>query len=128
MADQSHEFALEKLLGDFGPTPLEDTPYFAAVGRFIVAYANAEAVLHLTTRLLSSMPEDKARIIFAGMRLTDLAARLRPILLLEGNKSPRYKEVDACLTQLDIIATERNKLVHRMVSYSEKTIRASKIC
>jgi hypothetical protein len=55
-----------ELLALFGEMSREDTPYFAAVGRFIVEYAAAEAAAHLLARHLSGLSDEKARIISAA--------------------------------------------------------------
>ncbi len=91
----------------------EDQKHFAAIGQFITAYSLAEAIVHSVARQFSGIDDELARIIFAGMRLGDVAERLRG---LTRSKGEIYSEIDACLTHLDGIATIRHKLVHRTVT------------
>jgi hypothetical protein len=44
---------------------------FEALGRFVTAYATAESGVHILARTLSGLADEKARIVFGGMRLTD---------------------------------------------------------
>jgi hypothetical protein len=117
------------ILGQLSP-PLpspEDEPYMAALGRFIVAYAMAEHQVHLLARHLTRLSDAKGRIIFGGMRLGDLSERIRGLLRATKASAKRYTEADACLQQLDLIATQRNNLVHRFVSYRDKQILVTNI-
>jgi hypothetical protein len=107
--------------------PPEDDPYFAAYGRFIANYAAAEQAVHFLARRLSRLTDAKARIIFSGMRLSDLAERVRGLLRVTNSTSKKYNEIDACLTQLDLISDERNKLIHRWVIYSNRKIWVSNV-
>ena len=107
--------------------PDDDTPYFAAIGRFITTYAMAEHQVHVLARKLSRMSDAKGRIVFSGMRLGDLADRIRGLLRTTGASKKRYDEIDRCLRQLDLIATQRNNLVHRFVRYSSGKITVTNV-
>jgi hypothetical protein len=109
------------------PTPPEDEPYFAALGRFITSYAIAEHQVHLLARRLTRLNDAKARIVFSGMRLGDLAERIRGLLRVTRTTIKRYNEIDLCLQQLDFIATQRNNLVHRYVIYQHGQIEVTNI-
>lgn len=113
--------ALGSVFRPFMPPP-EDDPYFAALGRFITSYAGAEGYVHELVRKLSRLSEPRARVVFGGMRLGDLSERIRGLMRVSNAGAKTYNEVDACLTQLDIISTQRNKLVHRFVKYHDKKI------
>lgn len=123
MANDPHSFE-QKLLALLSPPlpPKEDDPYFAALGRFIVSYANTEHDVHGLARQLSHVTDAKGRIIFSGMRLGDLADRIRGLLQVTKASARICDEVDACLRQLGDIANERNKLVHRFVMYRKQEI------
>jgi len=112
------------ILGQVNPSPSssEDEPSMAALGRFVVSYANAEHQVHLFARDLTRLSDAKARIVFSGMRLGDLSERIRGLLRVAEISTKRYTEADACLQQLDLIATQRNNLVHRFVQYHNKRI------
>jgi hypothetical protein len=92
----------------------DEAAYYAAVGEFILAYAAAEAALHLAVRHFSGLDDANARIVFAGMRLKDLSERLRA---LTRSKPKDHEEIDYLLVQLDLIREERDKLVHRRVEF-----------
>jgi hypothetical protein len=98
--------------------PESEPGYFAELGRMITAYARAEAGVHFLARHLSGMPDAKARAIFGRMRLPDLIELIRQMMRVDEKADDVYQEVDACLVQLNVIADERNKLVHRMVDYA----------
>jgi hypothetical protein len=108
------------------PSP-EDEPYMAALGRFIVAYAMAEHQVHLLARHLTRLSDAKARIIFSSMRLGDLSERIRGLLRVNKASQKRFNETDVCLQQLDLIARQRNSLVHRFVRYHNKRILVTNI-
>jgi len=90
-----------------------DQKHYAAFGRFIAAYALAEAMLHTAARYFSGIEDAAPRIIFSGMRLGDLAERVRG---LTRSKGEIHSEIDACLIHLEKIAKVRHKLVHRTVT------------
>ncbi|SRR5260370_32466199 len=92
-----------------------ETAYFAALGRMIAAYAAAEASVHWLARHLSGLPEVKARAVFGGIRLRDLTDTIRQMMRIDKILDGTLKDVDACLVQLDTIASQRGKLVHRMI-------------
>jgi len=103
----------------------DDKPYYEAIGRFVVAYAQLEGVLHTLARRLSGLKDDKARIVFSGMRLGDLNTRIRGLLRVT-KRSPKVKaDIEACLSQCDVIGIERDKMVHRYVQYATGTISIS---
>jgi hypothetical protein len=106
-------------LTDLGLIPYGETTatYYEALGRFITAYASAEAGVHELTRCLSKLSEEKARVIFAGMRLGDLTDRIRAMLRTDKVDEKICSEIDTCLVHLDKIAEARNKLVHRAVTF-----------
>ena len=60
------------------------------------------------------------------MRLGDVAERIRGLMRYENVESGKYDDIDACLNQLDKIATQRNNLVHCCLVYAEKA-RATKL-
>lgn len=119
------------MLGAFGPTagpplplwfqanfakqqqkPDEDRIY-AAFGRFIASYALAEAAFHVAARFFSGMPDNKARIVFSGMRLGDVIDRLRAFvhgMLLAS-------DVEEAIIQFNKLGDVRDQFVHRLIEY-----------
>jgi hypothetical protein len=110
---------------DQPPDPPKEDECFAAFGKFIANYASAEHSVHTVARRLSRLTDAKARIIFGGMRLGDLSERIRGLLRVTKASDKKCSEIDACLIQLDLIAVQRNKLVHRWVHYFDGQILAS---
>jgi hypothetical protein len=91
----------------------EEARYFEAIGRFIVAYAAVESIIHQLARKLSGLKDEKARILFAGMRIGDLVSRTRGILR-DSRRGPSVRQnIEACFAQFDVIGLERDRLVHR---------------
>jgi len=120
MSETPRQNALLGLLSDASiPSPIakNDDAHFAALGRFVVDYATAEAVVHMLARALSGMSDEKARAVFGGMRLSDIAERVRAMLRINNAPPETFSEVDACLSHLDVIAERRHKIVHRSVAY-----------
>lgn len=101
------------------PIPEKNSAHFESLGRFIVAYANAEGAVHMLARRLSNLDDEKARAIFSGMRLSDLTDRIRHMMRLDKVDQETSAEVDTCLVQLDLIAQRRHKIVHRSVSIGD---------
>ena len=116
MSDDRYTDALAKLLGYEAPPT--DKTHYEALGRFIATFANTEGMVHVLTRKFSGLTDEKARIAFGGMRLSDMTDRLRQYLGLDNIANETFSEIDYCLTQLSSIAERRHKLVHRGASYS----------
>lgn len=109
------------------PSREEDNRYYAAVGRFIIAYAGAEAAVHLVARKLLQIRDDRARVVFGGMRIGDVVSRVRALLKLSKRSEKIKAEVEECLVQFDLIGTARDKIVHRLVDFAGGKIRVSNI-
>ena len=92
--------------------PDEDRIY-AAFGRFVASYALAKSALHIAARHFSGMPDDKARVVFSGMRQADIIDRLRSLI-----PSDKTDEVSQLLSQFSHITVARNQFVHRLVNTS----------
>jgi hypothetical protein len=98
---------------------VEDESHYAALGRFITAFANTEGMVHELTRKFSGLSDEKARITFGGMRLSDVVDRLRQYIVIDSVPKETSAEIDYCLTQLVHIAERRHKLVHRGVIFRD---------
>jgi len=109
------------------PPAAEDQPYFAALGLFVSYYAMAETAVHLIARLLSGASDQKARVIFSGMRLSDLTDRIRHLMEADDIRENYKDEVRVCLAQLNVLAEMRNRLVHRLVTYAAQNITATNL-
>jgi hypothetical protein len=116
--------AAAQALGLIAP-PSTDKTRYEALGRFLSSFASAEVAVHLAARKLSGLSDEKARIIFAGSRLSDLLERIRGLVQLERKNKPTDKtltDIEQCIEQLRHIATSRHNLVHRGATYLAETL------
>jgi len=104
-------------LGTQFPPIKSDTPHYEAIGRFVTSFAGAEASVHLLARKLSGLSDSKARIIFGGTRLSDLANIVRQVVKVDGLSHDTSSEIESCLTQLGLISKKRHNLVHRSTTF-----------
>ncbi|HXH47036.1 MAG TPA: hypothetical protein VNK51_24755 [Bradyrhizobium sp.] len=123
------EYPIGGLLNFLDPKPAPPTEeeYFAAVGKLITGYAAAEQAVHTLARRLSKLTDAKARIIFGGLRIADLAERIRGLLRLSKASQKRISDIEACLSQLDRISEQRNRLAHRWVHYFDGRLVCSNV-
>ncbi|WP_339035837.1 hypothetical protein WHZ78_31505 [Bradyrhizobium symbiodeficiens] len=105
----------------------DDTPYYAALGRFVTYYAVAEAAVHMLARKLSGLSDERARIMISGLRLGDVQSKVKALLKISNQDAASRLIIEKCFTQLDAIATNRDKLVHRLVSVKEGTLNVTNI-
>ncbi len=102
-------------LGLYDP-PSDDKTHYEALGRFLASFANAEGAVHATARKLSGLSDEKARILFGGMRLADVTDRIRNLIELNRADEP-FADIEACLDQLGRISRRRHNIVHRGATY-----------
>lgn len=100
-------------------------PNYALIGRLITEFARAEAYIHLLATRMAGMEQDRASLIFSGMRMSDVATIIRSMALYDSLEKEEFSDIDACLVQLELVGRERNKLAHRFVSISADKIEAS---
>jgi len=105
------------LSGLINYTPFTDKTTFEALGHFIATFASAESAVHLVARKISGLSDEKARIMYGGMRLKDVTDRVRQFINVDDADQSLRIEIDQCLTQLGHIAAKRHNLVHRGGSY-----------
>jgi hypothetical protein len=97
-------------------TSPDDTPYFAALGKFVTAYAVAESGVHRLARRLLKISDEKARILFAGARIGDVISRINGITPLARVGKKDTATIKLCFEQMDLIGKKRHAVVHRFVS------------
>jgi hypothetical protein len=117
---------LKPFLDAFYPKE-DDTPYYAAIGKFVVQYAAAEGAAHMLARRLTKLKDDKARILFAGMRSADLIDRIRGLWRLSKHSQKSTEDLDDCLAQLKVVAQCRHNLTHRFSRYGAGKISVDNI-
>lgn len=111
-----------------GLTASNEKTHYEALGRFVVAFASAESAVHLIARKLSGLSDQKARVVFGGMRLADLIDKTRGFIQLgrsEGLEDEAFEDAEICLTQLKHIALRRHNLIHRGATYFAGTFLVS---
>jgi hypothetical protein len=94
-------------------TKPDEDKVFAAFGRFVAACALAEASFHVAARHFSGMPEEKARIVFNGMRIGDVIERIRA--LTKDTDDTIW--IEDLYPQFNLIHDERDQFVHRLVEF-----------
>lgn len=104
-----------------------DTPHYEALGRFITSYATAETAVHLLARHLSGLSDEKARVVFGGMRLPDLVDIIRQFMRIDNLAPSDQDEIDACLAQLVLVSKKRHSLVHRSTVYFDGKLAVSNV-
>lgn len=110
----------------FTPAP-EDEPYYAAIGRFIVQYAACEGAVHMLARRLSKIKDDRARLLFGGMRTGDVIDRIRAMWRFRKHSAASTQELESCLSHYDVMGTCRDKIAHRFTSYKSGSILVSNL-
>ncbi len=96
------------------PDEIDRLQNFAAFGQFINSFANVESNLQELLRKLTGMSDAAARVICAGMRNSDLIARLRGLVSIPSIVDDEQKfRITRILDQFLVIAKTRDTLVHR---------------
>jgi len=108
-------------------TQRDDDRHFAALGRLVSTYASAEAAVYVVARHLSKLDDAKARVIFAGMRLSDLTERVRRMMEIDAASRAEADDILSCLAQLDLIGERRNHLVHWLAEYASGHMRVTNL-
>lgn len=93
-----------------------ESDYYEALGRLVSSFADGEAGAHFLIRKLSGLSDERARVIFGGMRFSDLAERLRA--LAKTAAPDDFDLIDELLIRLGAIGDERHKIAHRSTSFS----------
>ena len=89
---------------------------FAAFGKFIAAYALAEAGVHIATRFFSKMSETNARFVFSGSRGKDIVECLRQFTVEDSSGA----DINKVLKQFGYIREARNQFTHRVIEYDRE--------
>lgn len=98
---------------------------YEAIGRLVTQYAMAEAALHVAAWKISGLSEERGRLIYSGMRTADIVKRVRGMFEANRNEQSIRDDFEACYTQLNVIGTARDHLVHRAVNYEEGKLKVS---
>ena len=117
--------ALTKLMS--GDNPKSEAEHYEAVGRFITAFATAEAAVHILARKLTGLPDETARALLSGMRLSDVTDRIRAMMRINKLDASIQAEIDACLIQLNNIGERRHRLVHRTSIFHDGALLVSNV-
>src|SRR5688500_3306553 len=98
-----------------------DTSFELALGRFIIAFADAEAELHRVLIHYSQVSDAVARALFSGTRAKGMIDFIRSIAHNSEMPAERREDLEHVFGQLAAINTMRDHLVHHASdSYSFK--------
>jgi hypothetical protein len=92
--------------------PDEDEPFQKALGRFIVAFADAEAELYRVLVHYSGVSDAVARALFSGTRARSMIDFIRSIAHNTAMSADRREDLEHVFAQLTAINTMRDHLVH----------------
>jgi hypothetical protein len=87
--------------------------YFEALGKFVNAFARAEAFTHFVFPTFSKLPPTMAMAVKGGMRLSDLMPIIRRVMEINDFEDEARTEVDTLFTQLNEISIFRDRILHR---------------
>ena len=81
----------------------------------------AELRYLLACRVLGN--DSTGLVVFDGMRLGDLAKRIRGMLRVQKTPNEDFSDINSCLTQLDAIGNVRQRLAHQLCEYAARRYR-----
>lgn len=91
------------------PDPLE--PYWAALGKFLHRYAQAETTVFNILRVVAGLTHHKATALFSGTRMSDTISFIRRIHEADGQ--PLSPWLEKALPKLSQLTTARNEILHQ---------------
>jgi hypothetical protein len=92
-------------------------PYHEALGRFLIAYANTEMLLHLIVHEHAGVQMDILRCLVGGPRTPDLIRLIKRLMKVQRVPDDLALENERCFQQLSQISTMRDLLLHRKTEY-----------
>jgi hypothetical protein len=104
------EFDLQSAIA--ATTRTEDEPFQKALGRFIVAFADAEAELYRVLVNYSGVSDPVARALFSGTRARSMIDFIRSIAHNTAMSADRRDDLEHVFVQLTAINAMRDHLVH----------------
>ncbi len=90
----------------------EDENFERALGRFIIAFADAESELHKVLVQYSQVSDPIARALFSGTRAKGMIDFIRSIAHNSAMPADRRGDLEHVFAQLSTINTMRDHLVH----------------
>lgn len=94
-----------------------ESRFFEQLGRTVTQYALADNAMHEAARNFIGLPSRKARLLLAGMRNSDIKKRALDVARADGRSEADILEFETLWAQFDLIGTDRDKLVHRVVEH-----------
>lgn len=92
-------------------------PTFGALGLMISNYAKVETVLQMYARKTLGIDDASARIVFSGLRVSDVTNRLNALLLVNSANPREVSEFGLLSEQLNKITKARHLLVHNGITF-----------
>lgn len=93
--------------------------YFTETGRFITGYAGLENQVRALFNHFAQMPGELGMAISGGMRLIDVMASVKRVMLARGLDQQLYDTVDRLFDRIAELSVFRDKLVHRQWRISQ---------
>lgn len=93
-----------------------ESEYYEHLGRLVTQYALVEQAIHIVARKISGLTDRDGRIVFSGMRISDIVQRIRA---LKSGDEKFLGEFNLCIAQFDLIGKQRDMFVHRAVHVIE---------
>ncbi|MCW5634731.1 MAG: hypothetical protein KIT17_15455 [Rubrivivax sp.] len=90
----------------------ESAAFYAAVGRMVLAFSDAEHSLYLTLLMYAGMPSNVGRAIASGMRASVLGGALRALIENDIIPPERAADLRPLLDHLGTLNTARDFIAH----------------
>lgn len=104
-------------MSDEAPRVLVHDPfdYYADIGQFVIIYGQAEAMIKHVLRQKAGLSERMSLALLSGVRADAACSLLRRCYVALGDECP--PEVDALLSQFQVLTTFRNDLLHHGIEF-----------
>jgi len=100
-----------------GSLVISQDEFYKAFGEFILWYARVENTVHALFRHCTGMPEDVARVISGGMRISDVMGITKRLAKVREFDENTQAEIENVFTQMNEISKLRDVLIHRGGEY-----------
>ena len=98
----------------------EDPEWLAAIGRISLLSSHLDHVMRMTAMVITGIDVAPALQALAKTPARHLRERVRSLAKERLGDGPAFLELEAILYQAEMVAEERNRLVHAVVVHSEE--------
>lgn len=99
--------------------------YYGKFGHFVNQFANVEAIVHFFCWRTIGIPDDQGRVITGGMRLHDVIEITKRLARAKKLPAETQQNITRLFSQLSLISSLRDRLIHRGVNISGDDIVSS---